>query len=289
MNILVVGRAKSGTTAISRAIAAALPRCRFEMEPKDADFVHRRPQGFAGRCLPWRRPRHLVTKIIFDHWRPQPEALSALMTGRTGIRWTKVVLILRDPRDEMISGLHYWLYQHLMRHPQEDPDRIDRWISLMQDKERRPSEVSTLSLIQAYDQLFRRHGKPRLAFPFTAGEYRRFLASWPEDHHLLRYEDFVAGRWQGLENYLGFAPRQDHDGPEARRVARTRGAGQWKRFFTAEDLDLYRRQHGRRLHAMGYEDWVLEPAEALDPEHHSGYLRRLVAEAARDSQQQARA
>ena len=64
---------------------------------------------------------------------------------------------------------------------------------------------------------------------------------------------------------------------EHRRVARTRGYGNWRRWFTEEDVEFFRPVISEFLDIMGYDpsDWELTPVDRLPAEEGSGYMERL--------------
>lgn len=96
-----------------------------------------------------------------------------------------------------------------------------------------------------------------------------------------RYEDMVAGRFEHLESFLGFAVLRDVEvAPEVDRVVRTKGSGGWRHWFTPEDLEWVRADFGPLVRRMGYDDgdWALAPSPEIRPEHASGYVRRILAQ-----------
>lgn len=279
MNVLLIGRAKTGTTAAAKAIASALPNCEFVMEPKDLAAVKElilEPKGWFQRM--GRAPEHRVIKIIYEHWRQHREDLEALVRNQTAIQLDRIVCMVRDPRDEFISRLHYRLYSQLTHHPETAPEAVDRWIELMRQKERDPQSLAALDMWVAYENIFRPGSRLRRSVPRDQG-YLDFLQRHADTSLCLSYERFVEGAWDPWARYLGFRPLSAEVGPELQRVVRTRGAGQWKRFFTEQDVRDCRAALGRSMEGLGYTDWTLTPVTALDPAEHSGYLERLRREA----------
>ncbi len=65
MNVLVIGKAKTGTTVISKTIQATLGEgCEYYLEPQDVSFFDN--DQFLDKKT------HRVVKIIFEHWDSRP-------------------------------------------------------------------------------------------------------------------------------------------------------------------------------------------------------------------------
>jgi hypothetical protein len=97
-------------------------------------------------------------------------------------------------------------------------------------------------------------------------------------HHILRYEDMVAGHLQPLEKYLGcrlqqpFAVHKKVD-----RVARTRSSGSWQHWFTQEDEAVLAPLFAGYINAYKYAPaWTLAPEPNISAEHSTDYVRRIV-------------
>lgn len=97
-----------------------------------------------------------------------------------------------------------------------------------------------------------------------------------------RYEDFVAGKVDALEDYLGFKVPVQPDVPEdLKRVERTRSSGSWRRWFTDEDLPWAKRKLEPMLRRLDYAvDWDLADQPIIDPDHAHGYVMRILKQKA---------
>src|SRR5271165_1539798 len=96
---IVVGPAKTGTTVIARTLQRTLYISNFWMEPKDLTEIEQ-----ARSCA------QLVVKIVFDAWQHRLPELARLCGTEAGGRAPTVLFVIRDPRDELISRLHYCAY-----------------------------------------------------------------------------------------------------------------------------------------------------------------------------------
>ncbi len=95
----------------------------------------------------------------------------------------------------------------------------------------------------------------------------------------MKYETFMQGGLSGLESYLSVQLSSKREVGEFSRTRRSASWGNWREFFTPEDVELLRPLTEQLLTEMGYPDWQLQPVEHLNPEHFSRYLVKLMREA----------
>lgn len=261
MQVLVVGRAKTGTTVLSKTIQHSIPGAEYLLEPKRiAPFEDESNVG-----------RPLVVKIIFEHWGKTPHLRDAIFFRETAVKFDKSVAIVRDPRDELISRLYYIARPKA----QQGCSRaaMESWIDALRSKEENPSSVSYLSLVQ--------RAKESLGVDVSAGSLHAALGyyKWTQRPklrlHTVRYEDFVAGRTDALADYLGVSLSGSRELGALDYTRRSEATNNWKSFFTPEDVAALRPQLDPTLVEMGYVDWDLEPAQRLDPASGSEYVRKI--------------
>jgi hypothetical protein len=99
------------------------------------------------------------------------------------------------------------------------------------------------------------------------------------DYFVYRYEDLVAGNYRAVERYLGLqlTPGAAQVEAEHRRVARTCGKGNWRDWYTCEDVAFFRPRMARYLARYGYgDDWELNSRPTIEPQHASQYVLKLV-------------
>jgi len=270
MNILIVGKAKTGTTIISKSIEKSMPGPKpvYYLEPKtEAEF----------EPVVSDRAESKVVKIIFEHWADEPDLRRRLERREGDVVFDKVVYIVRDIRDEMISRLLYVVFP-LTRKGNATRAQHKRWIAALKAKERQPAAISFLDLCERFATVF---GTDFLK-GFLANEaqatldYLDVVESSPYDKCVIKYEDFIAGSLDGLGACLGFpvAIATELDGLD--RTRRSQAFDNWKSVFTPADVDFFREALGPQLEKSGYTDWALVPAGRLSPEHYSGYVTRLI-------------
>jgi len=95
-----------------------------------------------------------------------------------------------------------------------------------------------------------------------------------------RYEDFIAGRYATIENYLGIRlPGGEVEVTAAHQhAARTKASDGWRHWFTADDVAYFRPRLAPFMAAFGYaDDWTLAAEPQISAEHSSDFVRRSVA------------
>jgi hypothetical protein len=223
---LVVGLAKTGTTAIAMTLANTLRGSEVLLEPKELTTI----EQFSA-C------ERLVIKIIFDHWQTRADALKTLVRPSFSNYAPTTIAIVRDPRDEAVSRLHYAAYDYFSTRPTTKEERA-AWIDIFRRKEETPDGIA---LMDMQSQIINRFGIGFLPGRHLYNAYCQFIddigALGAPGIHLLRYEDFVCEAIQdeGLQNLLSGS----HDvGPTLRRVFRTGSSGDWQHFLTDRDLSV---------------------------------------------------
>ncbi len=267
MNVLVFGLGKSGTTVIAKAIQHSLPGAKFLMEPKTEEEIAQR------------RKRPLVVKILAGQWQEKLPALAQMLRNESTVRFDRMVTILRDPRDQAISSFLYNFYA-LAQDGHATAEQMRELTALVRMKEERPAEISFTGLCAETNRVMRWKGYTSEWLVEASRSYWRFLCSLGKTNCFrLRYEDFVRGDLAPLESYLGFPLSSRREVDEYARTRRSASSENWREFFTPEDVAILRPLIGDLLSEMGYDDWELRPAAALNPAHFSGYVERLIQEA----------
>jgi hypothetical protein len=259
MKIAIVGLGRCGSTAMFFQIKNALPetaRCLFEpasVELGDEPVV--------------------LVKVLLSLTDPQRFEFDRLDA------FDKKIFLVRDPRDALVSALLYTMFNSVEFCSNEALVRAV--LDKLGDKQARPRAVPFFDLL-------------RLPGPFGLGDDKmawirqiplvsmRFHDRHP-DYFVVKYEDFVDGRIEPLERYLGLGLERQVKVPDAfSRVTRTRAYGDWKNWFLDEDLAEVRPLVAPYLERYGYpQDWRPGEAPAIVPEHGTEYLRRIVNEVRR--------
>ncbi len=262
MNVLVIGKAKSGTTIISKTIQKSCGAEHYHLEKRKVQFFENS-----------RLEQPLVVKLLFEDWSSRPNLLRGVCLNEAAITFNKVVLILRDPRDVLVSLLMFRSAQLLATLPDS---QLDAWLSLLWQKEQDPGSIRVSTL---YAELGRLTGTSmdlgRLARNFLP--WFRFARDMGKrGAHCLKYEDFIGCRLQTLESYLGVPLTDVREVDAYVNTPRTLGVENWKEFFTPQDIAQVNTSIGTHLSSLGYGDSKLAPAGSLKSDFYSGYVLKVV-------------
>ena len=108
-----------------------------------------------------------------------------------------------------------------------------------------------------------------------------FVGSLGSDWFLFTYEDMVNRNFTALNRYLGFEVQADTEVPESTgkaKVVRKKASGDWRHWFTEEDISLFRSAYLPYMERVGYDcnDWMLSPDPVIEPEYASVYMQNLA-------------
>jgi hypothetical protein len=263
---LVVGMNKTGTTIVASVIQKSIAGAHLYVEPQTVAFFE--------KCGKTGLPR--VVKILYDHWMQRRCLLNGIIRGETGFRPDKTVVIIRDPRDALISALMYSAYERVVDGASRE--QVEEWVAIVRDKEANPEKYSVISLIDGFNRIFN-FGYPADWFFENFIDYSAWIADNSAYFHVLRYEDFVAGNTDALSAYLDLELSSVREiDPELQRVARTRRSGDWCQMMLPQDVAHWRQRFGNVLEAHGYGDWEVRP-ERTNPAGGSDYILKITAEA----------
>lgn len=272
MKIVIYGLAKSGTSALFYKIRNSLPPGTIELfEPSSFGP----PERLRARLRALRRGHlrpDVVAKVLPWDWRPVRVA--------DFDRFDRRILLVRDPRDRLVSGLLYRSYNAAF--VARDCAAFE-FLDLLRAKEAEPGKVPVLRLIEAFERLEREAGGKAdwleqyesrgLAQPLRFHDDRLDLT-------VFRYEQLVDSQFDALEAALGLPLRGSATVPPTlERVVRTKRYGAWRDWFTAQDVDALRAvitPYLDRYYPSA--DWNLNPSPSLDPEQGSRYVERIINE-----------
>ncbi|HEX8852150.1 MAG TPA: hypothetical protein VF754_01610, partial [Pyrinomonadaceae bacterium] len=273
MKIVIYGLAKSGTTALFYKLKNSLPPdavCLFE--PQSFDPRALKPKGIKALVARGREPDVLAKVLPF---RP-----SAPADADSFAHFDRHVLLIRDPRDRLISRLLYGVY-HADFCGRDD--KVTEFLALLRRKEDDPRSVSVKRLLAAFAEL---NGE-RFTFAEWAASHTEHSVRRPLEFHdrrgwlfLFRYEEMIDGRFAALEEYLGVSLKGDIAvPPELDRVRRTQSYGNWRDWLTEEDVECLRPVLQPFLDRYYSEaDWELNPSPTIAPAHGSLYVARIVSD-----------
>jgi hypothetical protein len=108
----------------------------------------------------------------------------------------------------------------------------------------------------------------------------KFVNTLGDDWFLFKYEDMVAKNFSDLNAYLGFSVDQDGEVPVSTgkaKVVRKKAVGDWRHWFTEEDVSLFKSAYLPYMEIVGYDckDWSISSNPLIEPEYASGYMQKL--------------
>ena len=98
----------------------------------------------------------------------------------------------------------------------------------------------------------------------------------------------VDKKFDALNDYLGFSVAEDTEVPVSTgkaKVVRKKASGDWRHWFTEEDVKLFKPAYLPYMEAIGYdcEDWALDPDQVIEPQFASIYMKGLLKRKPMDS------
>tara|TARA_Y100000766_G_C18871407_1_gene588441 strand:- start:703 stop:1533 length:831 start_codon:yes stop_codon:yes gene_type:complete len=261
--IAVVGLAKSGTTGLWSTLARSYP----------GSYQH----IFEGQELPSRFTKYLgkASRALGINNCLSKEIIGPDFDFEKALDFDKIIWMVRDPRDRLIS---YILYRHY-DYRYHDDDFIRSQLSLLIKKEKDPDSVSLLDI------------EANLLLP-KPDDYSAFFwndsKKWKilEEQELknkvfiLKYEKFVDQDFSELEEFLKIKINKNNSVPDQfKRVVRTKGYNFWKNWFTDKDCEYYEPLFDFYLNRYYYEnDWVNTSVKRINSKDSSEYVIKIVNE-----------
>jgi hypothetical protein len=256
MRAVVVGLGKSGTTALVYAIRSAMPAdTQLLFEPKSHFELG---------------ATHVAAKVLLNPKFPLPAAFYG--------QFDKIVLIVRDPRDILVSKGLYRIYGGTPLHA--DLPKLDQYVELLRAKERDPRSVPLMRILALFEKLNGRTANPDLGLARGLGDVVQFQQTFP-GCLVYRYEAMVANRLDAVAEFLSVPVQSMRpDVPASlHRVVRSRRAGTWRDWFCPDDVDYYQPLFSSFMRHYGYsDDWTLSTTPRIPAEEASEYVLRLARE-----------
>ncbi|MEM1330745.1 MAG: putative capsular polysaccharide synthesis family protein [Planctomycetota bacterium] len=254
--VLVAGVPKSGTTALVYKLAEGLGDPILSFEPKNPEQVTAREAlGEPGQGL--------LAKIVYTYHDQRP--LHSLLHGGMG-RFDATVWIARDPRDQIVSA---FLYAFFRSH--RVPERI---FEIAQDMTKRKEAGEHIPLVEMMTACF---GEKYYHHPEYYGERLTSCFREPSDDLVIfSYDDLIAKDFRALGDRLHLDLAGEAEVPgQLGRVKRSGGSGEWRRWFTPEDIEHFRPFLAEYMTLMGMDDdWELSD-EPINPEYSSRYMEKI--------------
>ena len=257
-HVLIVGASKTGTTGLYASIKNGMARAGVDaitiFEPSHAHVLD---------SLFLFADRPILTKTTTDH---------VAITVPEPLVFDRRVMTVRDPRDMLISSL---LFRPLTRRALEKANdaAIEAFLSALERKEQDPRSVSVRELFDLAEQ----QGIGSVPYKRSrAMLIKQEKLQHDADFLAVQYERFVDNELGELSEYLGYDVENVSDSSSAMfgHIARSGTYGEFRNWFTPEDLQFYNEMYGESIIAFGYDkDAELAANPVIDPATSSHYIR----------------
>ena len=258
--VLIVSTGKSGSTAL-------FFRLKKSLGPETVGLFE--PEAITPALLDDAAQHPVVCKVILP---VEGDVLEQL-----GNLFSKRILLVRDPRDVLVSALLYLSGYHFAWKRSESAIRDA--VRLVERKESHPDEYSVLGLLEAlWDDFDRKRFAEQLD---TLTSQVIDIADGPHPYFVYKYEDLIAGNLAALEKFLGIpVVADDSIDPRFRRVVRTKQAESWRDWLLEEDERYLRPLFADFMRRFHYplDDWTPRAKRVILPEHGSRYFIKVINE-----------
>jgi hypothetical protein len=269
MKILILGTGKTGTTVMVYKVSGGLPNC--------LAFSGGRPGKYVGDY------ENAVYKHTYDE--RKGKGFDLYREHLQNEHYDRKIWMARDPRDAAVSRMLYRWHRGYKGRKQQ----FEKHLELVLKKEKDPLSVpfSEICSYTGYD------GSPRGVEAVIEEERHRyqkmseFVKGLGSDWILFKFEDMVAQKFDALNNYLEFEVQADANVPSASgkaKVIRKKGTGDWRQWFTEEDVELFKPAYLPYMELIGYDcnDWEPNPKPVIEPEFSSVYMKNLPRKATKN-------
>lgn len=269
MKVLILGTGKTGTTVMVYKVAGGLPNCYA--------FSGGRPGKYVGDY------ENAVYKHTYEE--RKGKSFEVFQEHLDKEHYDRKIWMARDPRDAAVSRMLYRWHKGFMGKKKQYEAHLD----LVLRKEKDPHAVPFFEICR-----YTGHGSwPRTSDQVVEEERHRyqqminFVEGLGSDWFRFTFEDMAANKFDALNNYLGFEVQADATVPSSSgkaKVIRKKSTGDWRDWFTEEDVALFKPAFMPYMELMGYDlaDWALSPDPVIEPKYSSLYMQQLPRKAKRN-------
>ena len=266
MKIFILGTGKSGTTALLYKVAGGLSNCHAFSGGRPGKYVGNYENAVYKHTYDERKGKRF--DLYIDHLKQE--------------HYDRKIWMARDPRDAAVSRMLYRWHRGYLGHKKQFKAHFD----LVLKKEQDPQSVSfhEICLYTGYNVW------PRSADEVVEEERVRnqnmadFIKKLGDDWFIFRHEDMVDKKFDALNDYLGFETAIHAEVPTGsgkEKVVRKKAYGDWRHWFTAQDVMILKPAYKPYMGAVGYDldDWNLSPEPLIEAQFSSEYMRSLTLKA----------
>jgi hypothetical protein len=270
MKILILGTGKTGTTAMVYKVAGGLPNCHA--------FSGGHPGKYIGDY------ENAVYKHTYEE--RKGKSFDVFKEHLSKEHYDRKIWMARDPRDAAVSRMLYRWHRGYAGIKKQYEAHLD----LVLKKEKDPRSIPFFEICR-----YTGHDSwPRTAEQVVEEEQHRydqmlkFVNILGNDWFFFTFENMVENNLAALNDYLGFKVQADAEVPSSSgkaKVIRKKSSGDWRHWFTQEDLALFKPAFTAYMEFFGYDcnDWTPDPNPVIEPEFSSVYMQNLPRKAAKNN------
>jgi hypothetical protein len=269
MKILILGTGKTGTTVMLYKVAGGLPNCHAFSGGQPGEHIGNYENAVYKHTYEERKNKNF--QLFHQHMEKE--------------NYDRKIWIARDPRDTAVSRMLYrWHKWH-----RRTKKQYETHLALVLKKEKDPASIPFFELCRYTGH----NGSPRSVADVEAEERVRydrmynFVKELGDDWFLFTYEDMISENFTALNDYLGFEVKADGQVPQTTvksKVLRKKATGDWRLWFTAQDVELFKPVFKNYMKLIGYDwnDWSLSENPVIEPEYSSVYIQNLMHKATKN-------
>lgn len=256
MKILIYGLPKTGTTGLY--------------------FLIKNSQNNEG-CFLFEPDYNTLSNALMNHDSLLVKTLVGQRCEALFDKFDKKILIIRDPRDWVISS---FLYSTALHKIYDNNLFISVMLNLLSKKQKDTLFISFQNLVK-YEVKGQLPWKDNIYLSdILFNNLINYHKQQQNTFFIFKYEDFIQRNLSQLEQYLGIKLIGSSDvSNDFKRVERTKNYGDWKKWFTPDDVEYFKPIFKEYMDYFGYTDWELPVEQIISPSHGSTYVLRLVSEA----------
>jgi len=281
VKILILGLGKSGTTALLFKVAAGLPDCRAFSGGKPGSVLHAIKTSIPIYIGDY---KNAVCKYTYEERKGKD--FDRYKEHLKKERYDRKIWIARDPRDAAVSRMLYRWHRGNTGHQQQYQAHVGRVLKKEQD----PRSIPFYEICRyiGHDGWPVAKEKVIEEERFRYEKMCNFVGGLGDDWFFFTFEDMVGRNYAALNRYLGFEVQEETEVPESTgkaKVIRKKASGDWRYWFTEEDVELFKPVYLPYMELAGYDcdDWMVSPEPVIEPEYSSMYMQSLLDRVTRDA------
>lgn len=263
MQIMLLGVGKSGTTGMLYKIADGLPNC------------HAFSGGMPGKYLG--NYENAVYKHTYEE--RKGKGFETYHRHFAVQSYDRKIWMARDPRDVAVSRILYRFHKGAFLRKKQ----FENYFNLILQKENEPKSIPFFEICRyaGYESWPRSKEKVTEEETVRYARMRDFVKTLGSDWFIFKYEDMVQANFEMINRYLGFELKSKAEVPKGsgkEKVIRKKGSGDWRHWFTEEDITLFKAAYIPYMETVGYDcdDWAIADEPRIDPRFSSLYIKNLA-------------